>query len=230
MKCCCEATARRQLDCRAAFYFGDICEESITLSGWDLLIPFQYLTWRTLVGKRNVSCFLILVFISVCTRWSLEQSTMCFTLKLIPPPLVHLTTVILEQFLLPDVYISQDKVCKKKKKKKSKDKGKGFASTFLSVNAASPNLSMTTFHFCTFFLQGGGVLWQKYITAAALSRDWTTGIMCREVLSSCSGLFSFAFATLICSTHSDAMPSRNLLTSFSSQFDVYFPIHPLTNC
>lgn len=34
-----------------------------------------------------------------------------------PSPLVHLMTVIVEQFLLPDVYISQDKVCEKKKQK-----------------------------------------------------------------------------------------------------------------
>lgn len=34
---------------------------------------------------------------------------------------------------------------------------------------------------CIFFFQGEVVLWQKYTTAATLSRDWTTGIMCREV-------------------------------------------------
>lgn len=70
-----------------------------------------------------------------------------------PSPLALLTTVKLEQFLLPDVYISQEKVCGKKKRK---DKGKCFASTFLSVNAASPNLFTTTLHFCKFCL--GGVL------------------------------------------------------------------------
>lgn len=114
------------------------------------------------------------------------------------------------------------------KKKSEKDKRKCFACTFLTVNAASPNHFSTTFHFCKFFL-GAVVLWQKYITAAAFSRDWTTGIMWKEVLSSCSGLFLFAFATPVCSAHSDAMPSLNLLTSFS-QFHVYFSIHPLTNC
>lgn len=65
-----------------------------------------------------------------------------------PSPLALLTTVILEQLLLPDVYISQEKVCGEKK---GKDKGKCFASTFPSVNAASPNLFTTTFHFCTYF-------------------------------------------------------------------------------
>lgn len=58
-----------------------------------------------------------------------------------------------------------------KKKKKSKDKGKGFASTFLSVNAASPNLSMTTFHFCTFFFAGwGGSLTEIHNSCSPLKR------------------------------------------------------------
>ncbi len=170
MKCCCEATVRPQLDRRAAFYFRDICEESIILSGWghDLLILFQYLSYRTVVRKRNVSCFLILDFYQRVHKMKLVRNNV-FQTQTCPSPLALLTTVILEQLLLPDVYISQEKVCEGKKRK---DKGKCFASTFLSVNAASPNLFTTTFHFCTFFFRGGGlVLWQKYITAAALSRD-----------------------------------------------------------
>lgn len=46
--------------------------------------------------------------------------------------------------------------------------------------------------FALFFSGGSGAAWQKCITAAAFSRDRTTSIMWREVLSSCSGLFLFA--------------------------------------
>lgn len=67
-------------------------------------------------------------------------------------------------------------------RKEWKDKGKCFGSAFLGVNGASPNLSHDKpSTFVHFFFQREVVLWQKYTTAATLSRDWTTGIMCREV-------------------------------------------------
>lgn len=114
-------------------------------------------------------------------------------------------------------------VCNKKKRKRRKC----FASLVLRVNAVSPfHINIPLLY--VFFM--GSFFWEKYITAAVLSREWTTGIMWREVYSSCSGLFLFALAIPICSLHSDAMPSLYLLTSFSFHFDVDFLIQYSTNC
>lgn len=128
---------------------------------------------------------------------------MCFTLKIPLSPLRARNAHRTGKVLLSNVYITGKSLWGEKKE-------------HICVNAASPNLFMKTFHLCCFFLFffGGwvGVLRQKYITAAALSRDWTTGFMWREVWSSCNRLFLFAYATPICSTHSNAMPSQNLLT------------------
>lgn len=108
--------------------------------------------------------------------------------------------------LLSNVYITGKSLWGKKGKIKE----------HICVNAASPNLFMKKlplllFFFFAFWWVGGGSL-TEIITAAALSRDWTTGFMWREVWSSCNRLFLFTYATPICSTHSNAMPSQNLLT------------------
>lgn len=116
-------------------------------------------------------------------------------------------------------------------RKEWKDKGKCFGSAFLGVNGASPNL----FHdkpsaFVHFFFRGR---WFSDRNTQQLPPSQETGplALCVErFLSSCSGLFLFASAIAFCSTYSDALPSPNLLTSFPSQFDVYFPVPPVTNC
>lgn len=100
-----------------------------------------------------------------------------------------LVTPIIPKKLNCQMFISLEKASGGAKQKKE----------HICVNAGSPNLFIKTFHYSFFFFcgfVGGGVLWQKYITAAALSGDCTTGFMWRqEDWSSCNRLFLFPFAT-----------------------------------
>lgn len=154
-------------------------------------------------GKRKsfLFCF-ILDFISVCTRWS-PNRTMCFTLKIRLSPLRARNAHRTGKVLLSNVYITGKSLWGKRRST--------FVSMLLHLTFSWKPSTCAVF-FLVFFGGWVGVLRQKYITAAALSRDWTTGFMWREVWSSCNRLFLFAYATPICSTHSNAMPSQNLLT------------------
>lgn len=123
------------------------CEGNISLSGWglDFLILFQYRRYRTLAGKRNVTRFLILDFISVCTRRSFSR-TMCFSRTC--PSTLELPTAII-RFPL-DLYTIQVYNKIGSAIKITKKKRKCFASTFLGVMLCHLIFFMTTMHFGTF--------------------------------------------------------------------------------
>lgn len=151
---------------------------------------------------------------------------MCFTLKL-----VHSKQLLYFSNFYRWMFIYHRK--KAVKEKNGSIKENVLAAHFwvlmaLHLTFFTTNLPLSCFFF--FFFRGR---WFSDRNTQQLLPSQETGplALCVErFLSSCSGLFLFASATAFCSPHSDALPSPNLLTSFPSQFDVYFPVPPVTNC
>lgn len=175
-------------------------------------------------GRRNLSCFVSSWMLSEYAydeAWT-ENVCCCETCL---SPLALVTPIILKK-LNCQMFISLEKARGGGGGNKTK------RSTFVSTLAhLTFSRKPSTIAFFVGLWGWGGVEWQKYITAAALSGDWTTGFMWREEdWSSCNRLFLLPFATPLLLHALSAVPFQNLLTSFSSQFDVYFPIYPVTNC
>lgn len=182
------------------------CEESITLSRWGLyfLILFQYLRRRTL--EKKCYSFSHPGFYQCVHKMKLQQNNVFHSNH--PSPLALLTTITLELFPLLDVYTVYNR-----KKSVQKKERKCFASTFLGVNAASPNRFSWQQHTLAHFGVCGGTWegWGGSLTKIHNSCCPLEGLdqwhCVEEVLSSCSGLFLYSFTIPICSQYSDAMPS-----------------------
>lgn len=175
MKCCCEATVRLQLDCRAAFYFRKTYVRKVSpYQGEDLICSSYFIIWGTglLVGKRNVAPFSHPGFYQLVHKMELEQNNAFLSNSSLPtctPNDRHTWAISTARCL----YITgKKKVCGKKRKDRKENVLPAHFWVLMLLH-----LTFSWQPYTHFFKRRGVVLWQKYITAAALSRDWTTGIM-----------------------------------------------------